>query len=217
MIMTGLKIMSNKIKDIENYLDSLFPNPKTELNYNKDYEFLIAVMLSAQTKDVRVNVVTEKLFSKYKTLKELSNANIDDVTLIVRSLGNYKNKSKAVIEIAKILDSKYNGKLVNDRCVIESLPMCGRKTCNVVLSTLFNEPCFAVDTHVFRVSKRLSLTPLDSNTKTCEEDLKRTFSKDKWSLLHLRFVLFGRYYCTSKKPNCSCCKLKKYCIYEKRD
>ena len=104
--MTGLKIMSNKVKDIENYLDSLFPNPKTELNYNKDYEFLIAVMLSAQTKDVRVNVVTEKLFSKYKTLKELSNANIEDVEGYVRCLGNYKNKSKAVIEIAKILDFK---------------------------------------------------------------------------------------------------------------
>ncbi len=204
----------NKEKDILNYLNEIIPNPVCELNYNKDYELLLAVMLSAQTKDARVNKVTKVLFNKYDSLKKLKEANIKDIESIIKELGNYHKKSEAVINIAKILDEKYNGKVVNNRKVLENLPMVGRKTTNVVLSELFNEPTIAVDTHVERVSKRLGLVKKDDDVIKIEEKLKRKFDKNIWSKLHKQFVLFGRYYCTSKKPSCNNCKLQMYCKKE---
>lgn len=204
----------NKEKEILNYLNEIIPNPVCELNYNKDYELLLAVMLSAQTKDARVNKVTKVLFNKYDSLKKLKEANIKDVENIIKELGNYHKKSEAVINIAKILDEKYNGKVVNNRKVLENLPMVGRKTTNVVLSELFNEPTIAVDTHVERVSKRLGLVKKDDDVIKIEEKLKRKFDKNIWSKLHKQFVLFGRYYCTSKKPSCNKCKLQIYCKKE---
>lgn len=204
----------NKEKEILNYLNEIIPNPVCELNYNKDYELLIAVMLSAQTKDARVNKVTKVLFNKYDSLKKLKEANIKDIENIIKELGSYHKKSEAVINIAKILDEKYNGKVVNNREILESLPMVGRKTTNVVLSELFNEPTIAVDTHVERVSKRLGLVKKDDDVIKIEEKLKRKFDKNIWSKLHKQFVLFGRYYCTSKKPSCNKCKLQIYCKKE---
>lgn len=204
----------NKEKEILNYLNEIIPNPVCELNYNKDYELLLAVMLSAQTKDARVNKVTKVLFNKYDSLKKLKEANIKDIENIIKELGNYHKKSEAVINIAKILDEKYNGKVVNNRKVLENLPMVGRKTTNVVLSELFNEPTIAVDTHVERVSKRLGLVKKDDDVIKIEEKLKRKFDKNIWSKLHKQFVLFGRYYCTSKKPSCDKCKLQMYCKKE---
>lgn len=204
----------NKEKEILNYLNEIIPNPVCELNYNKDYELLLAVMLSAQTKDARVNKVTKVLFDKYDSLKKLKEANIKDIENIIKELGSYHKKSEAVINIAKILDEKYNGKVVNNRKVLENLPMVGRKTTNVVLSELFNEPTIAVDTHVERVSKRLGLVKKDDDVIKIEEKLKRKFDKNIWSKLHKQFVLFGRYYCTSKKPSCNKCKLQIYCKKE---
>lgn len=204
----------NKEKEILNYLNEIIPNHVCELNYNKDYELLLAVMLSAQTKDARVNKVTKVLFNKYDSLKKLKEANIKDIENIIKELGNYHKKSEAVINIAKILDEKYNGKVVNNRKVLENLPMVGRKTTNVVLSELFNEPTIAVDTHVERVSKRLGLVKKDDDVIKIEEKLKRKFDKNIWSKLHKQFVLFGRYYCTSKKPSCNKCKLQIYCKKE---
>lgn len=204
----------NKEKEILNYLNEIIPNPVCELNYNKDYELLLAVMLSAQTKDARVNKVTKVLFNKYDSLKKLKKANIKDIENIIKELGSYHKKSEAVINIAKILDEKYNGKVINNRKVLENLPMVGRKTTNVVLSELFNEPTIAVDTHVERVSKRLGLVKKDDDVIKIEEKLKRKFDKNIWSKLHKQFVLFGRYYCTSKKPSCNKCKLQIYCKKE---
>lgn len=204
----------NKEKEILNYLNEIIPNPVCELNYNKDYELLLAVMLSAQTKDARVNKVTKVLFNKYDSLKKLKEANIKDIENIIKELGSYHKKSEAVINIAKILDEKYNGKVVNNRKALENLPMVGRKTTNVVLSELFNEPTIAVDTHVERVSKRLGLAKKDDDVIKIEEKLKRKFDKNIWSKLHKQFVLFGRYYCTSKKPSCNKCKLQIYCKKE---
>lgn len=204
----------NKEKEILNYLNEIIPNPVCELNYNKDYELLLAVMLSAQTKDARVNKVTKVLFNKYDSLKKLKEANIKDIENIIKELGSYHKKSEAVINIAKILDEKYNGKVVNNRKALENLPMVGRKTTNVVLSELFNEPTIAVDTHVERVSKRLGLVKKDDDVIKIEEKLKRKFDKNIWSKLHKQFVLFGRYYCTSKKPSCDKCKLQMYCKKE---
>lgn len=204
----------NKEKEILNYLNEIIPNPVCELNYNKDYELLLAVMLSAQTKDARVNKVTKVLFDKYDSLKKLKEANIKDIENIIKELGSYHKKSEAVINIAKILDEKYNGKVINNRKALENLPMVGRKTTNVVLSELFNEPTIAVDTHVERVSKRLGLVKKDDDVIKIEEKLKRKFDKNIWSKLHKQFVLFGRYYCTSKKPSCNKCKLQIYCKKE---
>ena len=204
----------NKEKEILNYLNEIIPNPVCELNYNKDYELLLAVMLSAQTKDAIVNKVTKVLFNKYDSLKKLKEANIKDIENIIKEIGSYHKKSEAIINIAKILDEKYNGKVVNNRKVLENLPMVGRKTTNVVLSELFNEPTIAVDTHVERVSKRLGLVKKDDDVIKIEEKLKRKFDKNIWSKLHKQFVLFGRYYCTSKKPSCNKCKLQIYCKKE---
>ena len=204
----------NKNKDILNYLNEVVPNPVCELNYNKDYELLIAVMLSAQTKDARVNKVTKVLFSKYDSLEKLKNASIKDIENIIKELGNYHKKAEGVINIAKILEEKYDGKVVNNREILESLPMVGRKTTNVVLSELFNEPTIAVDTHVERVSKRLGIAKKDDDVLKVEEKLKRNFDKDIWGRLHKQLVLFGRYYCTSRNPSCDNCKLKKYCKKE---
>lgn len=204
----------NKNKDILDYLNEVVPNPVCELNYNKDYELLIAVMLSAQTKDARVNKVTKVLFSKYDSLEKLKNTSIKDIENIIKELGNYHKKAEGVINIAKILDEKYDGKVVNNREILESLPMVGRKTTNVVLSELFNEPTIAVDTHVERVSKRLGIAKKDDDVIKIEEKLKRNFDKDIWGRLHKQLVLFGRYHCTSRNPSCDNCKLKKYCKKE---
>ena len=201
------------IDEILSYLESLIPTPKCELNYNKDYELLIAVMLSAQTTDKRVNIVTKELFSKYDNLDKLSNASLKDVERIIKTLGNYTKKSKAVIEIAKQV--KKWGHVPNNRKLLESLPMVGRKTVSVVLSEIYKEPNIAVDTHVERVSKRLGLARKNADVLGVERALKRKFPKDLWCDTHLRMVHFGRYYCTAKKPQCEQCKLNNICKYKK--
>lgn len=197
------------------YLKEINPNPKCELVYNKDYEFLISVMLSARATDKRVNMVTKELFSKYKSLNELKNANIEDIKNIIKSLGNYTKKSKAIIEIAKVLDSLDN--FPTDRKVLERLPMIGRKTVSVVQGELFGIPNIGVDTHVERVSKRLNLARENLDVLGVERALKRKFPKEEWINLHLRLVNFGRYYCTAKNPKCDTCKLKDICKYYKKN
>lgn len=206
--MTGSTI--NKIQE---YLDELIPNPKCELNYNKDYELLIATMLSAQTTDKKVNQVTEILFKKYKTLEELSKADIEEIKNIIKPIGTYNKKAKNVIEIAKELKSI--GYVPNDRNYLESLPGVGRKTTNVVLSNIYNVPCIAVDTHVERVSKRLALAQKKSDVRKVEDRLNKLFPEEKLCRLHHQLVLFGRYYCKSQNPQCDTCKLVDICKYKK--
>ena len=203
----------NKIILIEDYLNELFPNPKCELNYNTDYELLIAVMLSAQTTDKRVNKVTKKLFSKYKTLNDINNANINEIYSIVRELG-FKKKAVYVKEIARILCEKYKGQMPYDRNKLEKLPGVGRKTVNVVFSELGYEDNIAVDTHVQRVAKRLRLAMKNDNVLKVEEKLKKKFKKSTWNKRHLQLVLFGRYYCKAINPKCENCKLKDLCNYK---
>lgn len=201
--------MNSKI--IYDYLDHLIENPKTELNYNKDYELLIAVMLSVQTTDKRVNLVTQVLFNKYKSLEELKEANLDDITNMVRSLGTYKKKAKNIIEIASSLESL--GYVPNDRAFLESLPGVGRKTANVILSSLYNEQVIAVDTHVTRVSKRLKLASNKDDVLKIEHKLTKKFKDYDLNIVHHLLILFGRYYCKAKKPLCSTCGLKDMCDY----
>ncbi len=204
------------VERLEEYLEELFPNSKCELNYTKDYELLIAVVLSAQTTDKRVNMVTKELFSKYPSIEEVSKADVNDLIDIVRPLGTASRKGVFVHEIANILVDKYDGVVPNNRKVLEGMPGVGRKTANVVLSNLFDVPCIAVDTHVSRVSKRLSLAKEEDTVEKVEEKLKRKFKRENWSKRHHQMVLFGRYHCMARNPNCDSCKLKDFCKYNKR-
>ena len=198
-------------KIIENYLDELFPNPKCELNYFNDYSLLIAIMLSAQTTDKRVNEITNILFKKYDSLDKLKKANLSDLEKIIYPLGNYKKKAYNVKEIARLLDEKHNGIVPTDREILESFPGVGRKTVNVFYGEYLDIPAIAVDTHVERVTKRLKLANHPDNVLTIEKKLMKNIDKTNWSKRHLQLVLFGRYFCKAKKPECANCKLKEIC------
>ena len=199
------------IQTIIDYLDYLFPNPRCELNYNLDYELLIAVMLSAQTTDKRVNMVTSILFDKYPILEDLKNADIEDIKSIIKPIGTFNKKAENIKMIASRLINDCNGIVPNNREYLESLPGVGRKTTNVVLANLFNEPLIAVDTHVKRVSVRLGLAKEEDDVLVIEKKLMRKFPKDKLANLHHQLVLFGRYHCKAINPNCCDCKLKDIC------
>ena len=202
-----------KMNRIMNYLDELFPNPKCELIYFNDYSLLMAIVLSAQSTDKRVNTVTPIIFDKYKTLEDLSNADLMDLENIIRPVGSFRKKSIYLKEIANILVNEYDGKVPKDKESLVLLPGVGRKTANVFLSEFYNYPAIAVDTHVERVSKRLKLAYMKDDVKKVEEKLMKKFPKDKWAKIHLQLVLFGRYHCKAIKPNCDDCKLKDICRY----
>ena len=213
LIMTGWKIQMS-INEIEKYLDELYPNPRCELNYNKDYELLIAVVLSAQTTDKRVNSVTSILFRKYDSLEKLKDANIEDIKEIIKPIGTFNKKSIFVKEIAKYLIDNCKGIVPNDRKMLESIPGVGRKTANVVMSNLFDYPAIAVDTHVSRVSKRLKLASDSDDVSIIEQKLMKKIKKENWSKRHHQLVLFGRYHCKAIKPECEFCQIKHLCKYK---
>lgn len=211
--MTGLMKMtkSEKREIISKYLDELFPNPKCELIYHNDYELLIAIVLSAQTTDKRVNMVTPILFSKYPTLEKLSEASIDLLEEILKPIGSFRKKAVYVKDIAYNLTTKYKGVVPTDREKLEKLKGVGRKTINVFLSEYYNYPAIAVDTHVERISKRLRIASKKATVLEVEEKLQKFFPKNEWAKRHLQLVLFGRYHCKAVKPDCSSCPLKELC------
>ncbi len=210
-------MMKKNILQIENYLDELFKDPKCELNYSKDYELLIAVMLSAQTTDKGVNKVTSILYQKYDTLEKLSKALVDDVKEIIRPIGNYNKKANNVLAISKALLENFDGKVPKTNQELESMEGVGRKTANVVLGELFDIESFAVDTHVIRVANRLQLVN-SKDPLIIEEKLKKLFPRKKWNKLHKQLVLFGRYKCKAIKPDCTGCQFASFCKkeYQKR-
>ena len=181
--------MTGSMNRIEDYLDEMFPNPRCELNYSKDYELVLATMLSAQTTDKRVNMVTSILFTEYPNLKALSEASVDDIVKIIRPIGTFNKKASNVINIAKRLLKDYGGVVPNNREYLETLPGVGRKTTNVVLSNIFNEPCIAVDTHVSRVSIRLGLAKDGDDPFTIEKKLTKKFKKEDLCKRHHQMVL----------------------------
>ncbi len=203
-----------KTNELMSKLDIMIPNPRCELNYNKDYELLIATVLSAQCTDARVNKVTSVLFKKYD-INSLANANPEDIEKIIYSCGNYKKKSLYLVNIAKSLVKDFDGKVPNDREYLENLPGVGRKTTNVVLSNIHNVPAIAVDTHVDRVSKRLGLANDVDTVFQVEKKLMKKLPESKWSRTHHQLVLFGRYICKSQSPECNKCLFKDKCIYYK--
>lgn len=201
-------------KEIYDILDYYIPNPKCELDYNSPFELLIATILSAQCTDKRVNIVTKELFKKYD-INSLANAGKKDIEDIIRSCGSYSKKSEYIITVSKRLLKDYGGIVPNDRKYLESLPGVGRKTTNVVLKNIYNEPSIPVDTHVERVSKRLGFASAKDSVTSIEKKLMKKISKDKWNRVSEQILLFGRYYCTSKNPKCLDCKFKNYCKYKK--
>ena len=194
----------------------MLPDPKCELFYHTDYELLIAIMLSAQSTDKRVNTVTPIIFSRYKTLEELKDADILDLEEIIHPVGSYHKKALFTKKIAKKLVEEFDGKVPTDREVLESFPGVGRKTVIVFLSEFYNVPEIALDTHVERVSKRLKLAFLKDDVLKVEKKLQKKFKKEVWGKRHLQMVLFGRYYCKAVKPECSSCKLKEICRYKSK-
>lgn len=204
------------MNEVMAYLDELIPNPVCELEFHKDYELLMAVMLSAQTTDKRVNMVTRILFQKYPNLEALSKADIEDIKQIIKPIGTYHKKASNVILIANDLLEKQNGVVPNNRSYLESLPGVGRKTTNVVLSMLYNEPCIAVDTHVSRVSKRLGFAKENDDVLVIEKKLMKKIPKDQLNKMHHQLLLFGRYYCKSQSPSCDACQLQERCKYYKK-
>ena len=203
-------------KIVEDYLDEIIPNPKCELNYFNDYSLLIAIMLSAQTTDKRVNIVTKVLFSKYKTLEELSHANITDLENIIHSLGNFRKKAYNVKEIARIIHEEYGDVVPSNRDLLEKLPGVGRKTVNVFYGEYLGIPAIAVDTHVERVCKRLKLANKNDTVLEIENKLMKNINKENWGKRHLQLVLFGRYFCKAKDPECTNCKIKNICNYKEK-
>lgn len=202
-----------KYKIIENYLDEIIPNPLCELNYTNDYTLLISIVLSAQTTDKRVNEVTCILFSKYPDLESLANASINDIKNIIKPIGNYNKKAEYVKDIANKLHFEYNDTVPSDENILLTFKGVGRKTINVFLAEYKKIPRIAVDTHVARVSKRLNLCNEDDNPLKIEKKLMKVFSIEDWGRRHLQIVLFGRYHCKAKKPECKKCKLKQICNY----
>jgi len=193
-----------KSNDLCEKLNIMIENPHCELEYNKDYELLIAVMLSAQCTDKRVNIVTKSLFSKY-SLRQIANLSLDVLEREIKSLGSYSKKAYYTKKIAESLINDYAGKVPNNREYLESLPGVGRKTCNVVLSELFDAPTIAVDTHVERVSKRIGLVKANDDVSKIEHKLMKYFEKKDYNRVNHQLVLFGRYICTAKNPNCEKC------------
>ena len=191
-------------------LDYHVPNVRCELEYNKDYELLIATVLSAQCTDKRVNIVTKDLFNMYD-INTLALANNKEIENIIKPCGSYTKKAEYIIKISKSLVSNYNGIVPNNRKYLESLPGVGRKTANVVLKNLFNEPCIPVDTHVIRVTNRLGIVKNETDPLRIERVLMKKIPKDKWNRVSEQILLFGRYICKSQKPECEECLFQKEC------
>lgn len=200
---------------IYNTLKELIEEPKSELNFNNNFELIISVLLSAQCTDKRVNMVTPILFSKYDTCYKMAEAKLSDVEDIIRPCGFYHNKAKNIIELSKKLVYNFNGIVPSTMEELLTLDGVGRKTANVVLAVGFNKPAIAVDTHVHRVSNRLGLSN-SSDVLKVEQSLMRQFDKSLWGEVHHLILLFGRYYCKSQNPKCDGCKFADICKYKER-
>ena len=189
------------------------PNPTTELIYKSDFQLLIAVILSAQTTDIAVNKVTQKLFAIAPHENALSKLTLEATEDIIKTIGLYKNKARNILKTSVILNHDYDGQVPNNRKALESLPGVGRKTANVILNTLFKEPVIAVDTHIFRLGNRLNLakgkTPLE-----VEKKLTKLTPKEYLADAHHLLILHGRYTCKAIKPECQTCCIYDLCEYK---
>lgn len=207
------KMLTNKeIKEVLDILYTTYPDAESELNYKNAFELLIAVILSAQCTDKRVNAVTEKMFKKFKTPEDYLELTEEELGNWIKSCGFYRNKSKNILETCRILSEKYKGEVPQTREELMELAGVGRKTANVVISNIFGQDAIAVDTHVFRVSNRIGLAHAEDVNKT-EEQLMKNIPKNKWSEAHHWLIFHGRRICKARKPLCEKCPLTKLCLY----
>ena len=204
-----VKRAQKEIQEIKKRLLEHYPAAHTELKYNNLYELLVAVMLSAQCTDKRVNMITPALFEKYPTIEELAKADVEDIKELIKTCSFFNNKAKNLVKMAKTVIEKYDGKIPEDEKELVKLPGVGQKTAHVVMIEYFGKNLMAVDTHVFRVAHRLRLSDAKTPEKT-EEDLVQAFKTDL-AAIHQGMVLFGRYICTAKNPKCDECFLYDLC------
>ncbi len=187
--------------------------PKIELNYTTPFQLLIAVLLSAQTKDQTVNIVTSKLFPAYGSPESLVNLDRIDLENSIKIIGLYRKKAENILRSSKIILDEYNGKVPNSRRDLERLPGIGRKSANVILNVLFNQSTVAVDTHVFRVSNRIGIA-VGKNVLELEENLLKKIPEKYKKKAHHWLVLHGRYTCTARRPKCYSCKIFALCEFK---
>ena len=204
--------MAHAFENILAELERLYPDAKPALHFRNPFELLVAVILSAQCTDVKVNAVTPALFAAYPDAHALAAADPLDVEGYIRTCGLYHNKAKNLVATAKTLVEQYGGEVPADHEKLTQLPGVGRKTANVVMSCAFGADAIAVDTHVFRVSNRLGLADAGDVLKT-EQQLMQSIPKEKWSLAHHWIIFHGRRVCAARKPACESCTLAAFCEY----
>lgn len=203
--------MKTSISPILFYLDELFPLARCELLYTKDYELVIAVMLSAQTTDKSVNAVTSVLFKKYQSLDALNEASLEEIEDAIKPIGLYKNKAKNLKGIAKDLIERFDYKVPSDKDLLMTLPGVGNKTAGVIRAEIFQIPDLPVDTHILRISKRLGLANQKDSPIDVERKLKKLIPENRWIKSHQQLIHFGRYFCTARSPKCAECKISAIC------
>ena len=203
---------TERYKAVINWFEKNMPVAESELSYDNPFQLLVAVILSAQCTDKRVNIVTEKLFSRYHTAEELASASVEEVFGFISSVTYPNNKSKHLVEMARVLVERFDSVVPSDPLLLQELPGVGRKTANVVSSIIFGKPVIAVDTHVFRISRRLGLS--DKTTPLgVELELTANIPEEKRARAHHWLILHGRYICVARKPKCEQCGLRKWCLH----
>ncbi|MDR1551680.1 MAG: endonuclease III [Holosporaceae bacterium] len=200
----------SRANEICRRLTATFSDPRTELSYISDYTLLVAVVLSAQTTDVQVNKVTSELFKTCKTPNDILTLGFERLAQQIRSIGLYRSKARHIISLSQVLKEKYDSRVPDSREALESLSGVGRKSANVILNTLFKKPAIAVDTHVFRLGRRLGLSQ-GSSPLAVEKDLEMIVPENYKSSISNLLVLHGRYVCKAKNPNCKVCTIVDLC------
>lgn len=206
---------AEKRKEIFARFKAANPKPTTELEYENNFQLLIAVLLSAQATDKAVNIATRKFFDTSKTPQDILDMGLEKFTEAIRTIGLYKTKAKNALATCEILQNRYNGQVPSNREALESLPGVGRKTANVVLNTAFGQPAMAVDTHIFRVSNRTGIAP-GKNVLEVEKKLLRLVPKEYLLDAHHWLILHGRYVCVARKPKCPQCGIADLCDYKEK-
>ena len=206
-------ILKNKYRYLIEYFEKNMPIAESELNFENPYQLIVAVILSAQCTDKRVNLTTPALFERYPDAEALSKATVEDIYELIKSISYPNNKSKNLLGMAKVLMSDFNGIVPDDVDKLQTLPGVGRKTANVVASVAFNKPAMAVDTHVFRVSARIGLTKNAKNPLETERQLVKYIPESIIPKAHHWLILHGRYVCKARKPECEKCGINTICEY----
>ena len=195
--------LAEKIKFIISTLDELYPEPEIPLNHENHFTFLVAVMLSAQSTDKKVNEITPRLFEKANNPAKMNELDVDEIQRIIRQIGLAPTKAKNIKKMSQQLLDKHNGKVPNTFEELEELAGVGHKTASVIMAQAFNTPAFPVDTHIHRLAYRWGLSN-GKNVVTTEKDLKRIFDKKLWNKLHLQIIFYGREWCQARKNKCEC-------------